>query len=426
LTVLVACPAVTALVGAAAGLGPALAGRPGIRTLGSLRFKRVLGLLLLVTGLVFLLMLLQAVERAGGFEIDFVAAYRRASLDLMAGRSPYYAEQVSQAFPASGRYGWYMYPPAFAQVLTPLALLPSSVASVFWLLLQAAMLFAAAWIAGTAGGARHSLDRVLWTSVALLFFLPVHEVLWTGNMGGPLALSVAALLASRRSGGGERRPGMLAAALAGALAVFKLFPFAWLPAAFRAGGGLRRGTLLGVGGVLGASILLAPNAWLEYVKVLPNLLNGDPHYTNNLAPAIVAYNLGLPADLVAVVRIAALATAGWLVAASAWFARTERTWPLAVTCGVLAGLFLPATLWYHYLVVLFPLAAFVWVRADSRTRILLAASCGLSSAGMTMPLLAALGAAALVASILFAMRANTRDVAAEEVTTFGELDFALP
>lgn len=373
---------------------------PGLRTLGSAPFQRLIGLLLLGAGLLYLVVLLLAVDRAGGFQIDFVAAYRRASLDLLAGRSPYLPEQLEHAFPANGRYGWYLYPPAFAQVLTPLALLPAAVGAVAWLVLQAGMLLVATWMAASAAGARATIDRLLWTAVAVSFFLPVHEVLWTGNMGGPLALSVGALLAVRQSAPRDGPRPLAAGLLAGAIAVFKLSPLAWLPALVRAGGGLARGSLLAVGGLVLASVALAPRAWSDYARVLTNLVAGDVRYPNNLAPAIVSLNLGLPAPVADGIRVAAVVLAVVLVVASIRVARAQRGWAAAVACAVLAGLLVPAALWYHYLVLLLPLAAFVWVGGAIQTRVALLVSGALISAGMTIPLLAAAGSAALAATIL--------------------------
>ena len=389
---------------------PGWASVPGVRTLASPSFRRLVGLFLLGVGLAYLAMLFVAVSNAGAFQIDFVHAYRRASLELLAGRSPYVPEQLAAPFPANGRYGWYLYPPAFAQVLTPIALLPEGVSAALWLLLQVGMLFAAAWVGASAAGARATVDRALWTAVAIASFLPVHEVLWTGNMGGPFALSVGGLLAGGlavRRGPAVAAPigaaALLGGAAAGALAVFKVSPFAWLPATIRAGGGLARGGLGGVAGLLVASIALAPQPWVDYARVFQNLLAGDVRYPNNLAPAIVLLNLGLPETIVDVVRWGVIGVAVGLVVASVWLARRQGAWPAAVTAAVLATLLLPAALWYHYLVLFLPLAAFVWVRASAVVRAALLTSGALVSLGMTMPFLAAAGWLAMAATILGAV-----------------------
>jgi hypothetical protein len=393
---------VTAIVDAhARNVWARLERQPGIRTLASPAFQAIVGLVLLGAALLFLAVLLLAVDRAGGFEIDFVAAYRRASLDLLAGRSPYLPEQLDHAFPATGRYGWYLYPPAFAQILTPLAVLPARVGAIVWLALQAAMLFTAGWVAASAAGAARSLNRVIWIGVAVTFFLPVHEVLWTGNMGGPLALTVAALLVARPpQDHGESRRGLIAGVLAGAIAVFKLAPVVWLPAISRAGRGLALGSVLGIAAVLVPSVLLVPQAWLDYARVLPNLLNGDARYAHNLAPAVVALNLGLPGLIVDGVRLGAIVLSVALVIASLRLSMSRRGWPAAVASVVVAGLLLPAALWYHYLVLLLPLAIFAWVRADVSARLLLLAGWILVGAGISTPVLAASGTFALCATLV--------------------------
>ena len=423
---LVGFAAVTAIVETTpADVWARLGRQPGFRTLASSRFRRVIGLLLLVAGLVYLAILLAAVTPAGGFEIDFVAGYRRASLDLLEGRSPYLPAQLNGPFPAHGRYGWYLYPPVFAQVLTPLALLPAAVGAILWLLIQALMLFVATWVAASAAGARRSLDRVLWTGVALTFFMPVHEVLWTGNVGGPLALSVGALLLARAGDPGrDSRRALIAGVLAAAAAVIKLAPLAWLPASLRAGGALARGSLLGLAALVVPSLVLVPQAWLDYVRVLLNLVTGDARYANNLAPAIVALNLGLPSSFVDAVRLAAIASTIGLLLVSLRLSRSAHGWPAAVLCAVLAGLLLPAALWYHYLVLLLPLAAFVWVRAALRTRAVLLASGALISVGMTVPPLAAAGAAALAVTLLVGLRPTAQQGATNTAMPIGEPSLA--
>jgi hypothetical protein len=404
---------------ATAGRWAGIGNRPGFRTFASPAFRRLIALLLIGAGLLYLAVLLIAVDRAGAFEVDFVHAYRRASLELLAGHSPYFPEQLAAPFPANGRYGWYLYPPAFAQVLTPIAVLPETISAAVWFGLQVGMLFAAAWLPASAAGAPRTVDRAMWTSVAILFFLPVHEVLWTGNMGGPFALGFAVLLVAGLAPANDREPASVstpasaavatrsrfaAGALTGALAVFKLSPFAWLPAAVRAGGGLARGAIATLVGLLVVSVLAAPQAWAAYARVLQNLLAGDVRYPNNLAPAIVALNLGAPGPAVDAIRIAALGLAVGLVVASVWFARRPGSWPVAVVSAMLATLLVPAALWYHYLVLLLPLAAFAWVRASVATRVALTIGGLLVSVGMTMPFAAFGGLLVMVLTIVAALR----------------------
>jgi hypothetical protein len=69
---------------------------------------------------------------------------------------------------------------------------------------------------------------------------------------------------------------------------------------------------------------------------------------------------------------------------------------------------LPAALWYHYLALLLPLAAFVWVHAGASTRAVLVGSGVLTSAGMTVPLMAAIGAGAMAVALVVALRPAPR------------------
>lgn len=383
---------------------------PGVRTLRSRRFRLAIGVSLWFVGLVVLGTLLVGLanDPGGQFGIDF-ADYRTASLRMLEGRSPYAPEMLSGPIAAQG-VDRYRYPPPFAQVLTPIAVLPFEAGASVWLVIQGVLLFGAAWIAASAAGARPSLDRVVWTGVALTYFLPAFDTLWKGNVEAPMVFSVGLLLAVGASRARGEAATLGAGALAGAVAVLKLVPAAVLPAALRRGRPLAAGVLLGVGLFVLPSFLLAPQAWLDYGRVLPNLLAGDARYANNLAPAIVALNLGSPAAVADLIRIATLALAVVLVVVSAWLAGRadpqggSGAWPAAVAAGVVASLLLPAALWYHYLTLLVPLAAFVWVRAP---RLFVRAGLLGSGAAVTMGLaflpLAAVGGAWLGGTVLVAL-----------------------
>jgi hypothetical protein len=89
--------------------------------------------------------------------------------------------------------------------------------------------------------------------------------------------------------------------------------------------------------------------------------------------------------------------------ASAWVARRDDGRMAAVLLGTVAMLLAPATLWYHYLVVLLPLAAMAWPRANPVARLGLLVSAGALSLGMAYEPLALLAAVALVAFTLPAL-----------------------
>ena len=386
-------------------LGPAsldawsrVAGWPGVRTLRSPTYRLVLGASLWLVGIAMLgpLLLGLADSPSGQFGVDF-GDYRAASLRLLEGRSPYTQAMLTGPVDAQGARG-YRYPPPLAQLISPIAVLPIQAGATVWLAIQVTLIFVSTWMAGSAAGGPRSWERFIWTGVVLTYFFPVFDTLWKGNVEGPIALSVSLLLAAPLGHAGHASRRLRAGVLAGAVAVIKLAPAAVVPAVVRVHRQVAVGALLGMGLLVLPSLVLAPNAWMEYARVIPNLLTGDAGYANNLAPAIVAANLGAPAALVALVRLVAVGTAIVLIGVSVRLAGRSDYWPAALGCAVVASLLLPAVLWYHYPTVLVPLAAYAWVRAGRAGRLALIGGGALVNAGLVFPAIATLGAAILAAS----------------------------
>jgi hypothetical protein len=354
---------------------------------------------LVVIGLTVMGLLLarQASDPNGDFGVDF-ADYRIASLRMLDGRSPYAPEMLSAPVPAQG-FDRYRYPPPFAQLLTPIAVLPSGQAATAWLAVQAILFFASAWIAGSAARARASLARLLWTALTVTYFFPVVDSLWKGNVEAPIALAVAVMLADPGVGlAGRSRAEALRGALAALGTVLKLVLVAALPAALRARTPpFRWGVGIAMGVTVVGSAILAPQAWADYARVLPNLLAGNARYSTNLAPAIEALNLGAPAAVADVIRVAAIVAGLGLVVLSILLAGRARGVAAAVGCGLAAALLLPAAIWYHYLALFLPLAIFAWVRAPRVGRLVLLASGALVDVGVLFLPLATLAGALLAA-----------------------------
>jgi len=148
--------------------------------------------------------------------------------------------------------------------------------------------------------------------------------------------------------------------------------------------------------VLVTSFVLAPNAWFDFARVIPNLISGPSLFPNNLALQSLAYYAwpGVPwaADLARAVSVGGGLAA---LAASVVVARRAGGWPAALTLAVAALLLLPSATWYHYLAVLLPLAAFAWPRAGRRARV------GLFAGGATVTLgLAALPVTVVGAAVM--------------------------
>jgi hypothetical protein len=313
---------------------------------------------------------------------------------------------LSGSVPSQG-IGAYRYPPVFAQLLVPLTSLPLRSAAFAWLGLQAACIFAAAWLAGTLGGAARTRERLLWTLVACLYFLPAFDAIWKGNVSGVVALQVALIAGSGFLGG---------LALASAV-LLKVSPVSIVPAVLFGGPGTendqintRRGLVIGAVGIASASFLISPQAWLDYGRVLPNLLGGFVDYPTNLAPAsLLVTRLPALAALAPLVRLLTLVLAFGAIALAAWLSTRRGGWSAALTLGVAAMLFLPSSIWYHYLVALLPLAAFAWPRGDliGRAGLLAGAVLVYGGFGWWLPLATA-GALVMLAACLYVFWPQTR------------------
>ncbi|OGN81560.1 MAG: hypothetical protein A2X23_13055 [Chloroflexi bacterium GWC2_73_18] len=370
-----------------------LARWPGVRAFRSPRFRIVLAGVLWAAGAAVIVSFLarQAADPAGQYGVDF-ADYRTASLRMLEGRSPYAPEMLVAPVPAHG-LDRYRYPPPFAQLLTPLAVQAPALGVTLWAAVQAFLVLAATWIAGGVGGGRPTLERFLWSGVAATFYLPVFDTLWKGNVDGLLAFLVALVL----------RGGMAGGAAIAAAGWLKVSPTVLLAAGARGGHRFLAGVALATGVILVPSLLLVPGAWADYARVLPNLMAGPAIDPVNLAPASLLATAGADPRIVDAVRgltvTAGLAAAGLAL----WLAGGPAGWRGAVVCAVVAVLLLPAALWYHYLVLLLPIAALAWPAAGTIRRVGLMAGLGAIPVGLAFLPLADVGAVVAIASAVGAL-----------------------
>jgi Glycosyltransferase family 87 len=365
---------------------------PGVRALGSARFRILLASILWLAGSLVLgaILLRQAVSPNGQYAFDFQVYYAAAG-QIAAGHSPYDPSMFAGPIPAQGAL-LYKYPPLLAQLLVPLAGLPLGVAAGIWFMAQAFAVFAATWLAARAGGARNSAETFAWSAVATTYFLPVFDTLWKGNVSGILALAVAVALYGGAAGGA----GVMAAALLKTTPVVTVLPA--LLAGRRALLGLIAGAIVTV-----SSFVLSPSAWFDFARVIPNLLNGPSVFPNNLAPDNLV-GLAMPDQplAAAATRFIVLGIALVALAVSVFVVRRAGGWPAALALAVLASLLLPGATWYHYLAVLLPLAAFAWPKANAKARTGLIAggatvTLGLAALPVTVAGAALMGASALAA-----------------------------
>jgi hypothetical protein len=333
----------------------------------------------------------QRADPAGQYGIDFAYWYRAAT-DVAAGISPYPQRYLEGPVPVTD-FG-YKYPPTFGQSLFPLTRLPLLQATDVWALIQAALAFLAVWLAGLLGGARRTLEHALWSGVAVALYLPIFDTVWKGNVSAVQAFQVAVLL----SGGAVAGISLASAVL------LKTTPIAIVPAAFA-----HRGRVLwaAIGSSLGAvalSMLFAPEAWLDYFLIQPNLLGGSYVVGYNLLPASLAAIVlpDLPA-LAAGLRLIAFTLGLAAVIAAVVSARRQGGWPAAVLLGTIAMLLIPGALWYHYLAVLLPPAAFAWARATANERFALVGGAACITVALVWLPLATFGAMLLATATLRAL-----------------------
>ncbi len=379
------------------GMGADTLRIPGARTLGSARFRMLVAAV--VVGVVGLLLVMLLLARAGSptgqFGID-ATDYLTAAERMAAGTSPYATEMLAGPVDAQGT-DRYRYPPTFAQLLVPLTGLDQGVALWLLLALQVVAVAAAVGLALRMSGLLRP-EPVLWAAAATLLFLPVFDSLWKGNVSGFLALLVVLAVTGGATGGA-------AVALA---TLLKIAPVTFVPAWFALDGRSRRGMLLTAAAVVLVSAVLAPTAWRDYLSVLPNLVAGGADQTTNVAPWSVVARSGALEAVGSVVRVLSLGAALVAVAASVIVIRRPGGLPAAATLATIAMLLLPAALWYHYLVVLLPLAILAWPTATRPERFALVVAGALITGGVAWLPLATVGAAGLMVVTLRAQMRRLR------------------
>lgn len=368
-------------------------------------FRTLVALVLLTIGvlLVGLLLVRQASAEDGQFAIDFGAYYLAA--ERVAAGEAVYAVWMLQGPVAAQGVDQYLYPPLFAQLLVPLTAMSRGDAALIWFTVQALAMALAVWVGTGIGGARRSLERALWCGVAVVYFLPVFDTLWKGNISGVLGLTSVMVALG----------GVLAGAGAAAGALFKVVPGTLLPAALVMDRSARLVALALLGILFALAFVFAPTAWVDYARVISNMLRGSADYATNLAPATLATRVGIPDIVATFIRVGALVVAVASLVGSMWLARSQPGIPAAALLGVVAMLLLPASLWYHYLALLLPFAAIAWQRSSGAQRSGLFAAALMITLGLACLPLALLGAIILAALTLYVLWPTVPEGAATQV-----------
>lgn len=295
------------------------------------------------------------VVRQAGLQHQDLGAYLGAGRDLLAGR-PLYDAFLHHPFPDPTLRPAYIYPPVFALLVAPLALLPSAAAGAIWLLLnQAALAVAVAMVLHFRRPGRAAAVTVI---AATLTFYP----LWIDIAQGQANLLVLLLVTAGIVGLLAGRP-RFAAAL-GIAAALKLTPgllLAWLVVERR----FREAAWM-ASGFLAATAAGAVVRWHDtvvfFTQVALALAGGTAVYANQSLDGVLkrvltanAYTEPWAAISWAplVMAVAALALLGF------WLVRTRGDDP-----AVRAWAFLPllpllsSVTWPHHLVILLPVLWF--------------------------------------------------------------------
>jgi hypothetical protein len=285
--------------------------------------------------LVYAALIILSSASTGTLGFDY-RAYDLAVDRLLAGQSMYDASAG-----ATGGFGLFFYPPPFALLILPIALLPPEVAVWTWTLLLVAASVAGIALLPVSARTRWIVLLLAALSWPLVYAIKLGQV-------GPMLLLVFAV--------GWRwmdRPWPLGIA-SGIGTVIKLQPA--LLIGWAAVTGRRRAALIGAAVVavlsIVATVIAGPQAWLDEASLLARV--SRPIETpNGYGLGRLAFEAGVPVAAATLIHWANLALVLAVVALAVWRASAVASF-LAV---VIASQFVSPVLWDHYaLVLLLPVA----------------------------------------------------------------------
>jgi len=263
-------------------------------------------------------------------------AYDLAVDRLLAGQSMYDASAQG-----TGSFGLFFYPPPFALLILPFALLPTELGVGAWTIALVAASVAAIWLLPVSIRVRWIVLLLAALSWPLVYAIKLGQV-------GPMLLLLFAI--------GWRwmdRPWPLGVA-AGLGTVIKLQPALLIGWAVVTG--RRRAALIGIGVVavlaLLATIVAGPQSWLDEASLLGRV--SRPVLTPNaFGFGRLAYEAGLSEDAATFVHWANLALVLLVVGLVTWRGSAIASYLAVVT----ASQFISPVLWDHYaLILLLPVA----------------------------------------------------------------------
>jgi alpha-1,2-mannosyltransferase len=282
---------------------------------------------------------------------------------LVAGRAvwhgqPLYTTFLQHPFPDPTLRPAYIYPPVFALIVAPLALLPDDAANVIWLVvgqasLAAALVLVLRWLRPSA-----------WAATAILCATVTFYPVWIDAVQGQANLPILLLVTAGIAGIVRGKP-RFAAAL-GAAAALKLTPLillVWLllDRRFREAAWML-GAMAGI--TAAAALLRFHDTFVFFGRVLPALSKGTAFYANQSLAGVMSRLFSsnpYTTPWIALTWAFLLPAASAIVLIAFWFWRTHHEPALARAMAFIPLLpLLSAVTWPHHLVILLPV---IWVVA---------------------------------------------------------------
>lgn len=284
-------------------------------------------------------------------------AYLSAGRAIWQGQ-PLYATFLHHPFPDPALRPAYIYPPAFALLVAPLAALPDAAANVIWLLIGQAALAAAVILT------LRWLRPPAWAVTAILCATLTFYPLWIDSVQGQANLLVLLLVAAGVAGivQGKPRFGIaLGAAVALKLTPIILLVWLLLDRRFR-----EAAWMIGALAALttAAALVRFHDTLVFFGQVLPALSKGTAFYANqSLAGVVLRFFSANPytTPWIALSWALLLPAIGGILLIAFWFWRAADQPALARAVAFLPLLpLLSSVTWPHHLVILLPV---IWIGA---------------------------------------------------------------
>jgi len=290
----------------------------------------------IIAGLAFAATTVAVLASAGSTLGADAKAYLGAAHRLMEGRPLY-----DLSYMATGPTMLFDYPPPFAFVALPFALLPAPLDVLAW-----TVGLIAAFAAGVALLPVHREVRWVIFLLAGLSW-PFAYALKLGQVGPILLLCFAA---------GWRwldRPGLLGGAIA-AGTIVKLQPailLGWAVLTGRRPAATVAGALL-IAVAVGVSVLVGPSAWVEWATLLRQI-TAPVTAAHSFTPGAIAYQFGVPAGTASMIQIASTVGVIAVFLAAIRWSTAEASYLVAIVASQLVS----PILWDHYaMLLLLPVA----------------------------------------------------------------------